>query len=151
MVEFEVKVPRHDNGGVLFLLSHFRDLKAVILDLFGGFSTTLGTVIGTWKDSDGEVYRDRYRVYQIGLSLVTQGPKILVLVAFILVHMRQKAVYVKCGGDAEVLMYEGVTAAMTAAKSLTLVCSSMPPSVPALCRRGPKIRRPQRRALRPVA
>jgi hypothetical protein len=103
MVEVTLLIPITDNDGRLFAPAHHQAWERYLITHFGGFSLLPGTVVGAW--SDGKVvFNDQSRAYLIAVEgLIANADKLRIAIRFATSHYRQKTLFVRYLGAAEVI------------------------------------------------
>ena len=100
--EVQILVPLADNDTREFTPDHHAQFEWAILERFGGLSLLPGALTGEWKDLD-VVYSDQLRVYVVAVPSITKGNLIGELVEIAKAHYRQRAIYIRYLGQAEIL------------------------------------------------
>lgn len=104
MIEVQVLIPVRDNEGAPFDPAHDAVFEVFLASHFGGFTRLPAEAGGGWVDKDGSYYPDTMRVYIVAVTGIIGGGEPLRLMADIVkAHYRQKAVFLRYLGLAEVL------------------------------------------------
>lgn len=97
-------IPVRDNEGVPFDPAHDAVFEAYLASHFGGFTRLPAEAGGGWVDEDNRYYPDTMRVYIVAVDGVLAASEELRLMATIAkAHYRQKALFLRYLGQAEVL------------------------------------------------
>ncbi len=107
MFVLEVLIPVHDNEKVAFPPTWHHAFGTFLLETFGGYTKLPGTTQGAWIETtdDGRkaVYTDESFVYLLSIDSITDGHKVVAAVDFAKRHYRQKAIFLRYLGVAEIL------------------------------------------------
>ncbi|MBX3216930.1 MAG: hypothetical protein KF850_33165 [Labilithrix sp.] len=104
MVEVQVLIPVRDNEGIPFDPAHDAVFEAYLASHFGGFTRLPREAAGGWVDEDKRYYPDATRIYVVAVAGLIAGGEPLRLMADIAkAHYRQKALFLRYLGMAEVL------------------------------------------------
>jgi hypothetical protein len=104
MIEVQILVPVRDNEGVAFDPAHDAVFEAYLASHFGGFTRLPAEAGGGWVDEEKRYYPDSMRVYIVAVTGLIGGGEALRLMADIVkAHYRQKAVFLRYLGIAEIL------------------------------------------------
>jgi hypothetical protein len=104
IVEVQVLIPVRDNEGIPFDPAHDAVFEAYLASHFGGFTRLPAEAGGGWVDKDGTYYPDTMRVYIVAVDGLLASAEALRLMGNIVkAHYRQKAVFLRYLGQAEVL------------------------------------------------
>lgn len=101
MIEVTILVPVRDNEGKAFTSEDFEVFETYVVDVVGGFTVLPYNSVGGWAEA-GVVYRDDARLYIIAVESIIVGDRIARVVAMAKVLFRQKAIYIRYLGIAEV-------------------------------------------------
>lgn len=99
MIKTVLLVPIRDNVGGTFSPASWRTLEQK-LRRFGGF--TRSSAEGEWE-SQGRIYRDRSRRYEVSLTSWQQFPEWLGVALWVREEFRQEAMYIEVAGIPEIL------------------------------------------------
>jgi hypothetical protein len=100
MIKAIMLVPVRDNEGKPFRRSIWQQLELRLLQ-FGGFTRTTG-VYGIWE-SEGRIYQDRSRRYEVALASWTQVAAWLEAVHWVQQAFRQEAIYIEIARIPEII------------------------------------------------
>jgi hypothetical protein len=104
IVEVQVLIPVRDNEGVPFTPAHDAVFESYLASHFGGFTRLPAEAGGGWVDEDKRYYPDTMRIFIVAVDGVLAGGEALRLMADIAkAHYRQKALFLRYLGQAEVL------------------------------------------------
>lgn len=99
-------VPVADNDGRLFRPHVWAELEIRCMAVSGGYNVQLG-IQGVWVDTDRYTYRDTVNAYTIALISIRQLSAWVALVEWVLVILRQEALYVEINGVPEIVRKRG--------------------------------------------
>src|SRR4051794_39671257 len=92
MLEVQILIPVADNNGHVFTTADHLAFEQVAAGLFGGVTRLPSSAWGVWVDA-AKVYRDRSRIYAVGLASIVDGGKVGAMADFAKQHYRQLAIY----------------------------------------------------------
>ena len=104
IVEVQVLIPVRDNEGNPFTPAHDAVFEAYLASHFGGFTRLPAEVGGGWVDEDKRYYPDTTRIYVVGVAgILASGEALRLMAEIAKAHYRQKAIFLRYLGQAEVL------------------------------------------------
>lgn len=97
-------IPVRDNEGMAFGNPHNAVFEAYLASHFGGFTRLPVEAGGGWVDEDKRFYADTTRIYVVAVSgLLAAGHELRLMADIAKAHYRQKAIFLRYLGMAEVL------------------------------------------------
>lgn len=102
MFEVTILIPVRDNAGVTFSSEDHAVFEGFLVERCGAFTLLPYTSTGAWADA-GVLYRDDARLYVVAIESIAFGDRIGAVAAMAKVLYRQRAIYVRYLGLAEVL------------------------------------------------
>lgn len=103
MIEISIIIPQRDNDGATFTAKEYASFEAEAVKLFGGISRLFGEIQGRWVDDQGQVDQDRSAVYVVAIDSIASGAKVDQLARKAKAIFRQKAIYIRYLGVAEII------------------------------------------------
>lgn len=94
----KIILPALDNDGRDLFEAH-RELQAILLDKFGGFTSHEG--LGGWKDNHRKLYKERVIVYEVAMERASAPELRDIAVIMVRAARQQSVMIVTPNGDVE--------------------------------------------------
>src|SRR4051812_12903294 len=94
-----VKMKSHSSRGVVFE----QELHKFLMEQFGGYTVTGGSITGYWKRADGTEECNEHRAYQVAVKNSRDIPKLRKFIVHLGKELGEESVFSISGGEAQVL------------------------------------------------